>query len=177
MGKPKEESNILENAPARIFLGLGSNIGNRLLHLEEAIAGLQKGGFTVTAQSASYETPPWGLKEQPSFLNQVIEGRYAGTAIELLTLAMQVETQAGRERLVHWGPRVLDIDILAFGQEVVASQRLTVPHPFAQQRAFVLIPWAEIAPHFILPGQADSIVKLMEALPPEDLASIEKIGR
>lgn len=166
---------MLENVPLRIFLGLGSNMGKRLLHLEEAIDEMQKGGFTVTAQSAPYETPPWGLKEQPPFLNQVIEGRFSGTPMELLVLAMQVEAKAGRERLVHWGPRVLDIDILAFGQEVVASQRLTVPHPFAQQRAFVLVPWAEIAPEFILPGQTHSVANLMEALPPEDLATIEKV--
>jgi len=159
----------------RIFLGLGSNIGDRFEHMNQAIIGLQSKGFEINACSALYETPPWGLKDQPAFINQVIEGTYLGSPMDLLKVAMEVETEVGRERLLHWGPRVLDIDVLAIGQEVIVSQRLTVPHPFAKERAFVLVPWAEIAPEFILEGEEKSIEELLALLPEVERTGIKKL--
>lgn len=159
----------------RIFLGLGSNIGDRFAYMQQAITGLQSQGFETQAKSALYETPPWGLKEQPPFINQVIEGRFSGSPMDLLAVAMQVEAEVGRERLLHWGPRVLDIDVLAIGQEKIVSQRLTVPHPFAKERAFVLVPWAEIAPEFILPGEDMAINELLALLPEAERTGIKKL--
>ncbi len=155
-----------------VYLGLGSNLGTRRAHLTKALDLLQAGGFKVSQVSAVYETPPWGLEDQPAFLNQVVEGEFSDDPFALLNLAMQVEAECGRERLVHWGPRVLDIDILAIGAVVINSQRLTIPHPYLSRRAFVLVPWAEIAPSYQPPGYELTIAQLVDQLPVEDQMNI-----
>lgn len=162
----------LEKSTHPVFLGLGSNLGDRLGHLSRAVALLESGGFEVTQISAAYETPPWGLEEQPAFLNQVVEGRFDKAPFELLELAMSVEVACGRERLLHWGPRVLDVDILAFDQVAIRSQRLTVPHPYISQRAFVLFPWAEIAPGYQPTGFDKTILEMLQLLPENDKQDI-----
>lgn len=156
----------------RVFIGLGSNLGQRAARLQSAIEGLVNEGVKVRRVSSIYETPPWGHLEQPSFLNQVIEVAYVGSPEELLAMAMGLESALGRKRTVHWGPRTIDIDILAFGDRVVTSQRLVVPHPMLADRAFVLVPWSEIAPDFVVPSLNKSVMELLGALPLSDKASI-----
>ena len=158
-----------------IFLGIGSNIGDRTGYLQEAIRLLQDRGFVLEKASQVYETPPWGLKEQPAFLNQVLQGSFLGTPYELLRLNMQIEEECGRVRLEHWGPRVIDIDILAMGQYMIHSQRLTIPHPHFQSRAFVLVPWAEIAPAFVPPGTGECIQDMIGKLPAKEIEEIKVV--
>lgn len=152
---------------ARIFLGLGSNMGDRAAMLQAALNRLRASGISILNRSQVYETPPWGNVHQPSFLNMVIEVGFEGSPMDLLGHIGRVEEGLGRLRAVHWGPREIDIDILAFGDQTLSSQRLTVPHPMLSARAFVLLPWAEIAPDFIPPTHGDSVANLLLRLPVE----------
>jgi 2-amino-4-hydroxy-6-hydroxymethyldihydropteridine diphosphokinase len=157
-----------------VFLGLGSNLGDRLRHLQAAIEGLQKGGCRLIKSSSVYETPPWGLEEQPAFLNMVIQVGFDQEPIQLMELALYVEHQLGRTRNTKWGPRTIDIDLLAFGDLKVLSQRLVIPHPLLQERAFVLLPWAEIAPDFVVAGLGKSVQELLDGLAVEEKEGIVK---
>lgn len=159
-----------------IFLGLGSNLGDRAGHLRAALEALAQGGCAINACSPIFETPPWGYEAQPSFLNAVVEVVFEGSPMALLGLVMQVEESMARERTVHWGPRSIDIDILAFGSQQLATQRLTVPHPMLAQRAFVLVPWARIAPQFAVPGQASTVAGLLQRLPAPERDQIVEVG-
>jgi len=133
------------------FLGLGSNVGDRERHLASAIVALQEYG-EITMQSDWVETPAWGLTDQPAFLNGVVAIQPFLGPWGLLQAILEIERQHGRSREIKWGPRTLDIDILAFGQWLIHSPDLTVPHPYCTQRAFVLEPWNQIAPDFTLAG-------------------------
>lgn len=159
-----------------IFLGLGSNLGDREARLSLAVNWLRDKVGVMVQVSSLYETPPWGNLDQPAFLNQVIQIQCDAGPTELLSKIMNLESELGRVRAVHWGPRVIDVDILAFGQEVVASQRLTLPHPHLAQRAFVLVPWAEIAPDFPVPGIGKSVAELLERLPKEDVEAVRRLS-
>jgi 2-amino-4-hydroxy-6-hydroxymethyldihydropteridine diphosphokinase len=134
-----------------IFLLLGSNLGDRNLQLARACHLLEMGGLRVLRKSSMYETAPWGVEAQRSFLNQVVEVSFAGSPMELLHLGRQVEAACGRERVVKWGPRTLDVDILYFGGTVVNEEALKVPHPGIPERRFTLVPMVELAPDFIHP--------------------------
>lgn len=154
-----------------VVLSLGSNIGDRTGHLAAAVAAL---GDSVRAVSSVYRTPPWGGVEQDDFHNIVVLA--ADTDItdphDWLRRCQDLERSAGRTRDVHWGPRTLDADIIAIGETVVEDADLTVPHPHAGDRAFVLLPWSEIDPTAELPGRGP-IADLIEAL---DVTGIERIG-
>jgi hypothetical protein len=154
------------------FIGLGSNKGDRLKFLETAIQVLTKSGVEFRSVSEVYQTVPFGPIEQDSFLNAVAEIRFWGTVEELLNCILQVEQQLGRERVIRWGPRTIDIDILAFGEHVLHTEKLSVPHPGIAERAFVLVPWAEIAPNYIIPGIAKTVQELKDALPEGELANV-----
>ena len=134
------------------YLGLGSNEGDRLFHLNAAVQRLSEFG-TILQQSTWYETPAWGKTDQADFLNGVISIQPHIGPWELMAAILQIEADFGRRREIKWGPRTLDIDILAFGPWKVHSPNLTLPHPFCTVRDFVLKPWAEIAPHFVLAGK------------------------
>lgn len=166
MEKPLEET---------VYLGLGANLGARRRTMEEAAHLLEAGGFRLSRASAFYETPPWGLEDQPAFLNQVLAGNFDGSPMELLALAMATETELGRERNMVWGPRTLDIDILLFGSRLLHSQRLTIPHPYLSRRAFVLAPLAELAPDLVPPGEEQSVANLLEMLPEDEVAGIVRL--
>lgn len=137
----------------RAAFGLGSNLGDRVGHLRAAVAGLAGGGIDNLAVSALYETDPVGGPEQPDYLNAVAVGDTTLAATELLDLARSLETAAERVRTVRNAPRTLDVDLLAVGDVVMATDELTVPHPRAHERAFVLVPWAEVDPAFVVPGR------------------------
>ncbi len=138
----------------RVALGLGSNLGDRLDYLQAAVDTLtETPDIDPVAVSGVYETEPVGGPEgQPAFLNAVLVVDTMLSARTLVERAQAVEDAYGRSRQERWGPRTLDIDLLAVGREQIDEPGLTVPHPLAASRAFVLAPWAEIDPDFELPG-------------------------
>jgi 2-amino-4-hydroxy-6-hydroxymethyldihydropteridine diphosphokinase len=120
------------------YLGLGSNLGRRARNLSAARRKLRQRGARIVRQSRVIETEPWGDTDQPRFLNQVLEVEWVGTARSLLVAAKDVEREGGRKPTRRWGPRVVDVDILLFGDERISEKGLEVPHPGIAQRPFVL---------------------------------------
>jgi 2-amino-4-hydroxy-6-hydroxymethyldihydropteridine diphosphokinase len=136
-----------ERETRRAYLGLGSNVGDRLAHLQNAVDGLAAApGVTVAAVSPVYETEPVGGPSQGDYLNAVVALHTDRTARELLELARRLEVEAGRERRERWGPRTLDVDVLIVGHELVDEPDLVVPHPRLFERHFVLAPLADLEP-------------------------------
>jgi 2-amino-4-hydroxy-6-hydroxymethyldihydropteridine diphosphokinase len=148
--------NLLDETPAapvRAVLALGVNLGDRPATLQSALEGLDAyEGIRVVAASPLMETDPVGGPEQPSFLNAVLLLDTTLAPLELLAACQQVEHDHGRVRVVRWGPRTLDIDVIAYGSLVATSAELELPHPRAAVRAFVLAPWLELDPDAALPG-------------------------
>lgn len=120
------------------YLGLGSNLGVRARNLSAARRRLRQRGVRILRQSRVIETEPWGVTDQPRFLNQVLEVDWKGTPLQLLRVAKGVERAGGRRPTRRWGPRVIDVDILLFGDERVQLRNLVIPHPRLAERAFVL---------------------------------------
>jgi 2-amino-4-hydroxy-6-hydroxymethyldihydropteridine diphosphokinase len=137
----------------RAFLGLGSNLGDRLENLRAAVALLGERGPRVTRSSRVYATDPVGGPEQPEYLNAVVEVEAPGSARDLLDTCLAIERHMGRERGERWGPRVIDLDVLTFGDEEIDEQDLQVPHPRMHERAFVLVPLFELDADPPLPGR------------------------
>ncbi len=135
------------------FLGLGGNIGDPAAAMAAALRALDASAeVRVVAVSSLYRTPPWGLADQPDFLNAVAEIRTSASPRQLLELCLATEASLKRVRSIRWGPRVIDIDILDFDGLVIDEPGLQVPHPRMSDRAFVLAPLAEIAPDFPITG-------------------------
>ncbi len=148
----------------RAFLSVGSNQGDRLALLRKAevhLAGTP--GIRVVARSSIYEAEPVGLTDQPWFLNQVLLIETMHQPHALLDVLQQAEHSLGRTRAVRWGPRTIDIDLVLYDDQTVASERLSLPHPELPRRRFVLLPLAEIDPDARLPD-GRSIGGLLEAL-------------
>jgi 2-amino-4-hydroxy-6-hydroxymethyldihydropteridine diphosphokinase len=120
------------------YLGLGTNLGSRARNLSAARRRLRQKGARILRQSRVIETEPWGVTDQPRFLNQVIEVDWTGTPRQLLKAAKDVEREGGRKPTRRWGPRVIDVDILLFGDERIAQRDLVIPHPRMSERQFVL---------------------------------------
>lgn len=156
------------NASVRAYIGLGSNMGDAPAHLAEArsrVAALP--GVRVAAASSLYRTEPQGRKDQPWFVNQVLALDCEDlTADTLLNALLSIENRMGRVRdpADRFGPRVIDLDVLLFGNEVRTDPRLTLPHPRLAERAFVLVPLREIAPDLMLPS-GQRVKDLARALP------------
>ncbi|RJP74367.1 MAG: 2-amino-4-hydroxy-6-hydroxymethyldihydropteridine diphosphokinase [Candidatus Abyssobacteria bacterium SURF_17] len=130
-----------------VYLGLGSNLGDREANINKALVELVRTGFTRLIRTSSlYETKPVGIKEQPDFLNAAAEIETKLSPKELMAAIREVERKTGREKTFKWGPRIIDIDILLYGDECITEESLEIPHPQMHQRAFVLTPLAEIAP-------------------------------
>ncbi len=133
------------------YLAIGSNVGDRMQNLVTASRLINNLAGPVVKASKVYETQAWGVTEQPDFLNQVL---VTGTALppeQLLNVIMEIEKRMGRVRHDKWGARLIDIDILFYGNKIVDTPRLTIPHPYLQERRFVLVPLAEIAPGLVHP--------------------------
>lgn len=137
----------------QVFLGLGSNVGNRKEYLEKAINALKNmPEITVTNMSSVYETEPFGGVEQNRFLNMVIKIETTLRPDKLLEVIMAIEKDLDRVRTIRWGPRTIDIDILLYGNEVINTRDLTIPHIGLTERDFVLVPLLEIDPDIKLPS-------------------------
>jgi 2-amino-4-hydroxy-6-hydroxymethyldihydropteridine diphosphokinase len=131
------------------YLALGANVGDRAGNLAEARRLLGLRGARLLRESAVRETEPFGVTDQPRFLNQVIEVEWAGGPRDLLDAAQEVEAAVGRTPTYRWGPREIDVDILLFGDESVADPDLVIPHPGLRDRDFVLEPLAELRPDLV----------------------------
>jgi 2-amino-4-hydroxy-6-hydroxymethyldihydropteridine diphosphokinase len=148
----------------RAVLGLGSNLGDRKKNLEQAAVLLADNGSLLLKESSVYETEPWGNKDQPVFYNQVVEIETTYNASALMTLILEIEKQMGRIRKEKWEPRVIDIDILFFNDEIISTENLTVPHPHLHERKFVLIPLKEILPNYIHPVFKKTVSEIFNQL-------------
>jgi 2-amino-4-hydroxy-6-hydroxymethyldihydropteridine diphosphokinase len=150
-----------------IFLALGSNLGDRAANLQAAIAALPP-AVTVLACSPIYETDPWGYTDQPAFLNQVIQAETQLAPLDVLAHLKDIEACLGRIPTVRYGPRLIDLDILFYGDQIFVTPELTIPHPRLHERAFVLVPLADLAPSWPHPTQGVSVATL--------LASVDRAG-
>jgi 2-amino-4-hydroxy-6-hydroxymethyldihydropteridine diphosphokinase len=143
------------STPVRVAFGLGSNLGDRLKFLSDAIASLgEVPGIAVVAVSPLVETDPVGGPDQRDYLNAVVVGDTTLTPEAILEVARHCEQMAGRTREQHWGPRTLDIDVLAYDDLSRDDATLTLPHPRATERAFVMVPWAAVDPTFRVLGRS-----------------------
>ena len=138
----------------RVVLSIGANLGDAETMVHQTIHQLSE-ILKESKASRICQTAPVGVEDQPEFFNAVVMGEWGGTADELLEKTSKLEEAAGRERILRWGVRTLDIDIIAFGDQVSHDPKLTLPHPRAHERLFVLIPWIELQPDAHLIGQGD----------------------
>lgn len=169
----------MEMVPGRIpmqpaYLSLGSNLGDRRGFLSRALSRLELDGNQIKACSSVYETEPVDLVDQPPFLNLACSLRSPFEPEELLHRCQAIETDMGRRRSMPKGPRVIDIDLLFFGDRVISTTELTVPHPSLQDRRFVLEPLMEIAPQFLDPRTGDCIQTLLDRCP--DQSWVRRVG-
>ncbi|MCG0239189.1 MAG: 2-amino-4-hydroxy-6-hydroxymethyldihydropteridine diphosphokinase [Firmicutes bacterium] len=163
-------------APVIAYLGLGSNLGDRLANLVAGVRLLSGAAdIALVAVSSVYETAPWGLTDQPAFLNAVCAVRTALPPEALLRRCLEVEKALGRVRTVRWGPRTLDIDLLLYGDLTLQEPHLTLPHPRLTERAFVVIPLLEIAPDLTLPG-GQPLAAFREAVAGQGIAPWQPAG-
>ena len=150
-----------------VFLGLGTNLGDRPANLRTAIDALGAIG-SVEALSRVYETSPLYVTDQPAFLNMAIKLRTHLVPLALLDALKRLETDIGRVESFRYGPRLIDLDILFYGDEVVEAPRLSIPHPRLHERHFALVPLADIAPTLLHPTRGRTIRALLDALPEDD---------
>ena len=142
---------------ADIYIALGSNIGDRRVNIDSAISMLSKRGFDIVKISDCIETKPYGVTEQADFLNAVLMARTALSPEEALPVLKQIEKDMGRTESVRWGPRLIDLDIIMYGDVIIDSETLKIPHPDMLGRIFVLKPFSQIAGSVIHPVTGKSI--------------------
>jgi 2-amino-4-hydroxy-6-hydroxymethyldihydropteridine diphosphokinase len=159
---------------SRVFLLLGSNLGNAELHLKDAAEAIEIQAGPIIRASSVYSTKAWGKTDQPDFLNQVIEITFNKTPHELLDLILKIEIDLGRIRKEKWGARLIDIDILFFDNQHINEPDLKIPHPEIANRRFTLVPLAEIAPDLIHPLSEKKIIELLSECP--DLLEVKKLN-
>ncbi len=156
-----------------IYIALGTNLGDRPANLRAAVAALPP-DVQVTAASPIYQTPPWGYTDQPDFLNQVVRGETVLPPNKLLAYLKEIETNVGRTPTFRYGPRVVDLDILFYDDLTLEQPDLTIPHPRLHDRAFVLIPLADLAPGLRHPISKATISELLTSA---DTSGVEVFQR
>jgi 2-amino-4-hydroxy-6-hydroxymethyldihydropteridine diphosphokinase len=154
-----------------VYLGLGTNLGDRLGNLERAVELLRE-HLTVTAVSPVYATEAWGVTDQPSFLNACVAALTELSPRELLNVIKEIERDMGRTPTRHWGPRLIDIDILFYNTQVVHEPDLVIPHPQVAERAFVLAPLANIIPGFTHPETGATVQEMLDEV---DTSGVERL--
>ena len=156
-----------------VYLALGTNLGDRIANLRKAIAALPP-EVTVLQQSPVYETPPWGVIDQPVFLNMVIKGEASLAPRQLLDHLKLLETHLGRLPSVRYGPRKIDLDLLFYADLILDTPELTLPHPRLHERAFVLVPLTELAPDLLHPVLGKNIRQLLAQV---DATEVKPYGK
>lgn len=149
------------------YISLGSNMGDRLQFLKDAVKTIGSKLGTVIKESAVYECAAWGYTQQPDFYNQVVEIETKLTPAQLLSGCLEIEQSLGRERSILWGQRTIDLDVLLYDGRSVQLENLKIPHPYLHLRKFVLVPLCEIAPNLIHPTLELTIKQLLERCPDE----------
>jgi len=150
---------------AKALIGLGSNQGHPLRQLAEAQAHIARRMGRIVRASSIYQTAAWGMEDQPDFLNQVLLIETPFSPVYLLRLALDIERQMGRRRLQKWGPRSIDLDLIMVGQTLLDHPELQLPHPYMQERAFVLVPAAEVAPNWVHPRGGKTLKEMLRDCP------------
>jgi 2-amino-4-hydroxy-6-hydroxymethyldihydropteridine diphosphokinase len=154
------------------YIALGTNLEDRLANLRAAIESMPP-KVEVLAESHIYETPPWGYEDQPAFLNMVVKAETGLEPESLLQYLKQIEVELGREQSVRWGPRLIDLDILFYDDLVVDTPPLVIPHPRLHERAFVLVPLADVGADVVHPVLGEFV---WELLAKADMSGIEPLS-
>lgn len=145
-----------------VYIGIGSNLGNREDNCLKALRLMEESGIKILKRSSLYETEPWGIKDQPMFINMVIQAETEKSPVELLRILKSIEDSMGRLKDIKWGPRIIDLDILFYNNLILDTPELKIPHPYLHQRAFVLMPLSEIAPELEHPLLKKKIRELLQ---------------
>lgn len=156
-----------------VYLLLGSNLGNREYYISEAVNLINQHAGKVSRRSSYYETASWGKTDQPHFINQAVYLQTKLTPEQLLITILDIEKHFGRKRVIKWGSRTIDIDILFYADRIIMQPDLVIPHPYLHERAFALFPLAEIASDFKHPVYKKTILELRNSL--ADNLSVKKI--
>ena len=143
-----------------IYIGIGSNLGDKEGNCKTAIERLSENGITVKKISSPYRTKPWGVEDQPDFVNMAVKAETNINPSELLPILKTIEKEMGRQDGVRWGPRLIDLDLLFYDDLVISYDELAIPHPLLHKREFVLLPLAEIAAEFVHPVLKATIKQL-----------------
>ena len=161
---------------SKVLVGVGSNLGDREFLIRKAVEAMRDLPRTLVVRVSSlYDTDPVGVEDQPAFLNAVVWLETTLEPRELLWQLLLIEKRMGRVRSQRWGPRPIDLDLLFYDDRTIAEPDLTVPHPEAHRRAFVLMPLLELDPEFVHPATGEAIKKLVKRLPPNP--PVRKGGR
>lgn len=148
----------------KAYIAFGSNIGDRYSAVEDALLKLEQRGMKVTNKSKIYETEPYGYTDQPPFINGAIEVETELSCRQVLKTLLAIESELGRVREIRWGPRIIDLDILLYNNEIHDEEDLKVPHPDMQNRDFVLKPLADLCPDYVHPVFNKTIGELLREL-------------
>jgi 2-amino-4-hydroxy-6-hydroxymethyldihydropteridine diphosphokinase len=151
-----------------VYLGLGSNMGDRAANLKAAIESFAP-AIRVTSQSSLYETPPWGYTDQPAFLNMVVKAETELEPLALLHFLKELEERLGRLKNFRYGPRSIDLDILFYDELVLREPGLVIPHARLHQRGFVLVPLQELAPDLVHPVLIKSVSEMLQEVDTQDI--------
>ena len=148
-----------------VYIALGTNIGDRAENMQQALKKLES-IMQVEERSPIYETPPWGLVDQPDFLNQVVRGETELSPVELIKALKEIESEMGRVPTIRYGPRLIDLDLLLYDDLVFETEKLSIPHPRMRGRAFVLVPLADLAPEIIHPVYGETVIEMLAEVDP-----------
>ena len=159
-----------------VAISLGSNLGDRLQLLRKAVCSLESRGFEILALSDVFETPPWGVKDQPRFLNACILTKTDLSPEDVLAEVKAIEENLGRTRTGRWGPRLIDLDIIFYDNLTLKTPDLTIPHQEMAGRAFVLLPLAQVAPYWRHPATGHTAEEMARALPAEETEGLLQIS-